>query len=412
MTRVKMKLVYILFAISAAAWMNLAACDSENNTPAGTHNAIGPTSGTGGLGAGGSGASGASGTMVQPAGSGGGGTGSAAGTIVAKDAGSTGGIIASGGTGGIVDSAVVPDVIDSGRGDGQVGMTVDTGGDAGAGGVAGAGGEAGSTAGAGGTQEQGEVAPGCQGLVMPPVDDYTKPGPFDTRVENNTGPSNGYTLFAPTPLGEHGLTKHPIATWGNGITTVPSMYTEMLSHFASHGYVIIASNLTSVTTEAMTGGLDWLTQQNDAQFEGKLATECALTIGYSWGGMGATNSCSHPPVVATISFHGLQGASERCQGPVLLFTSTGDTFVTKSGYVQPCYSRSSVQPTIMATLDDRNYGHTTFMRNAGGEELAPATAWLRLWTYGDLNAKKYFYGSDCLLCQSPWTDIQRKNNNW
>jgi hypothetical protein len=405
MNSVNTRLFILLFAVVAAANMTLAGCASED-PPAGDNYPVVPTSGTGGQGASGSGASG---TMVGPSGSGGGGTGGTAGTPIVTTTGGTGGVIVTGGAGGTGGSGGVPVPFDSGIGDGQAGTTADTGGEAGVGG------EAGSTAGAGGTQQQGEVAPGCQGLVMPPVDDYSQNGPFDTRVENNTGPSNGYTLFAPTPLGEHGLTKHPIATWGNGITTVPSMYTQLLTTIASHGYVIIGSNLTSVTTEAMTGGLDWLTQQNDAQFEGKLATECALTIGYSWGGMGATNSCSHPPVVATISFHGLQGASERCNGPVLLFTSTGDTFVSKAGYVQPCYNRSSVQPTIMATLDDRGYSHTTFMANGSGEERGPAIAWLRLWTYGDLNAKKYFYdldGAPCLLCQSPWTDIQRKNHEW
>jgi len=312
----------------------------------------------------------------------------------------------------------MPDVMDSGPGDGAAGTgdsAAGTGDSAAGTGDSAAGtgdGAAGTTADDGDTGQPGEVAPGCQGLVMPPVDDYSQNGPFETTVQNNTGPSNGFTLFAPTPLGGNGLTKHPIATWGNGINTGPSLYTQLLTAFASHGFVVIASNLTRVTPESMKEGLDWLIQQNDAQFEGKLATECALTIGYSWGGMGATNSCNHSSVVATVSFHGLQGAPEGCNGPVLLFTSTGDTFVTKAGFVQPCYDRSSVQPTIMATLDDTSYGHGSVMTNAAGVERAPAIAWLRLWTYGDENAKKYFYGPDCILCQSPWTDIQRKNLDW
>jgi hypothetical protein len=34
---------------------------------------------------------------------------------------------------------------------------------------------------------------------------------------------------------------------------------------------------------------------------------------------------------------------------------------------------------------------------------------LRLWVYGDQGARKYFYGSDCILCQSPWVNPQTKN---
>jgi hypothetical protein len=32
-----------------------------------------------------------------------------------------------------------------------------------------------------------------------------------------------------------------------------------------------------------------------------------------------------------------------------------------------------------------------------------------LWVYGDENAKKFFYGDDCILCKAPWTNPQRKN---
>jgi hypothetical protein len=82
--------------------------------------------------------------------------------------------------------------------------------------------------------------------------------------------------------------------------------------------------------------------------------------------------------------------------------------VTKSGFVEPCYRASTKVPTIMATLDDMNASHLYPLGDAGNER-APAIAWLRLWVYGDQGGRKYFYGSDCLLCKTPWTDIQRKN---
>jgi hypothetical protein len=168
----------------------------------------------------------------------------------------------------------------------------------------------------------------------------------------------------------------------------------------------------------MTTGLDWLIAQDSqpGDLMGKLETQCAVTIGYSLGGGGAVNAGSHENIVATVSFHGLQGASADLEGPLLLLTSTADGFVTKSGYVQPCYDASTQVPTVLATLDvpgaPADFAGHLYPLNAAGEERAPAIAWLRHWVFGDQAARKYFFGADCLLCQSPWTDIQRKNDDF
>jgi hypothetical protein len=260
-----------------------------------------------------------------------------------------------------------------------------------------------------------------------PITDYGAPGPFQTMTMDGTGPDGMYTMVRPTMVGQNGF-KHPIATWGNGITTTPSLYPVLLSTIASHGFVIIASDSTNVTADMMTQGLDWLIKQNDAggMFEGKLDVTRAVAIGYSLGGGGAVNAGAHPAVVATVSFHGLPGAAGNLHGPLLLFTTTADGFVTKDNYVKPCYDSSTKVPTIMATLTIPGYdggangatasnadfnGHL-YPLNDAGDERAPAIAWLRLWVYGDQGGMKYFYGSDCILCQAPWIDIQRKNAMW
>jgi hypothetical protein len=267
--------------------------------------------------------------------------------------------------------------------------------------------------------DTGGVGPGGAGgmpSIIPPTDDYSTNGPFTPRTVNNTGPNGQYTLVRPTTLGENGFL-HPVATWGNGISTTPALYPGLLNAIASHGFVVIASNSTNVTAQLMTQGLDWMIAQNDTpgDYQGKLDPDRAVTIGYSLGGGASVGSGSHPKVVATVSFHGLQGPAENLSGPLLLFTSTADGFVTKAGYVQPCYNRSSKVPTIMATLNVNApadfLGHLYPLGDAG-DQRAPAIAWLRYWVYGDQGGRKYFYGTDCLLCQSPWTDIQRKNADW
>jgi hypothetical protein len=247
---------------------------------------------------------------------------------------------------------------------------------------------------------------GCPGQTLPPLSDYSMNGPFATTTINNTGPSGSYTAVQPSMLGQNGV-KHPIATWGNGITTTPATYPQLLSAIASNGFVIIASNSTSVTAQNMTDGLDWMIQQNSMSgpYQGMLDTKCLVTIGYSLGGGASVTAGSHADVYATVSFHGVQGSAQNLHAPLLLFTSTGDTFVSASGFVTPTFNASVVQ-TFYATLTGGSSagdnGHLTPIGGAGPER-APAIAWLRLWVYGDQNARSYFYGSSATLCATPWS---------
>lgn len=257
----------------------------------------------------------------------------------------------------------------------------------------------------------------CTGPALPPISDYGAMGPFQARVETNTGPGGSYTMFRPTELGANGFL-HPPTTWGNGVTTTPDLYTALLTTVASHGFVVIASNSTAVAAQDLQTGLDWLIMQNDmpGDFQGKLAVKCAAAIGYSMGGGAAVGAAAHPNVIATVALHGLQAPASGLHGPLLLITSTNDGFVTKSGFVQPTYDGSSKVPTIMATLNVPGAtpdfaGHLIPLGDAG-QERAPLIAWLRLYVYGDQAAKPWFYGDACTLCQDPWTDIQRKNGDW
>jgi hypothetical protein len=134
------------------------------------------------------------------------------------------------------------------------------------------------------------------------------------------------------------------------------------------------------------------------------------------GGGAATTASAHQAVKAFVSMHGLQGSSNPNPAPMLLMTSTDDTFVTQSGFVAPTYQRAMAQqPAIMATLQCPGApgcaGHLLPLGNAGSDR-APLVAWLRYWIYGDQGARSWFFGSDCGLCKAPWTDIQRKNHTW
>lgn len=265
---------------------------------------------------------------------------------------------------------------------------------------------------------------GCEGETMPAVTgDYSANGPMPTTTVMNTGSDGNYTIVRPTTLGANGF-KHPIVTWGNGITTDPGYYPNLLGAIASHGFVIIASNSTTVTPQLMTDGLDWMIAQNGqaGDYQGKLNTTCLAAVGYSLGGGGAVGAGAHANVVVTVSLHGVLGAANALHGPLLLTTSETDTINVPSVMVTPTFNASTVQTfygTISKAGDVSNEGHLIPVdgalaiitdHTANLAERAATIAWLRLWVYADQGAKKYFYGDDCIACKAPWvTPPQRKN---
>ena len=224
-------------------------------------------------------------------------------------------------------------------------------------------------------------------------------GPFRAQTINNTGPDRMYTMVRPATLGENGF-KHPILTWGNGITTTPATYPILLSTIASHGIVVIASNSAAVTSQLMTAGLDWLIKQNDdpsSELSGKLDTSRAVSMGYSLGGGAAVGVGGHPNVVTTIAMHPAPGFG-KLNGPILLFSGTADTICSPALFVQPIYTGATV-PKFYANLMGATHLEPVL---TGGRELAASIAWLRLHLYDDDGARDYFYGANCKLCSGEW----------
>lgn len=272
-----------------------------------------------------------------------------------------------------------------------------------------------------------------EGDAATPVTDYSQPGAFtDAKMFTSVGPDGNYTVFRPdASLGKDGF-KHPIIGWANGIGTTPDLYQETLTLIASHGFVIIGSNDTQAEEPVVAAGLDWLVEQDttDGPFKDKLDVSSEGLIGYSWGGGAVIDASRRPNVKGTVCMHGMPPRAadsfDAMHAPLLLFTSTGDTFVTAEGYVTPNYNASKVQ-TFYATLDDPTAGHMYGLDAHGLEgcsdigealgfgackgaeaERGPVIAWLSLWLKNDQNARKFFYGDDCILCSKPWTMPQRK----
>jgi pimeloyl-ACP methyl ester carboxylesterase len=242
---------------------------------------------------------------------------------------------------------------------------------------------------------------------LPPVTDYNQPGPFSGMMEeDNTGPGGSYTLYRPANLDSTPGFKFIPATWGNGIGTTPQTY-WWFNGITSHGFVMIASNSSSVTSDDMTQGLDWLIMQNDVagELQGKLDTSRAVCVGYSLGGQASVGCGAHPKVIATVAMHPAGGSPIGLHGPLLLFSGLNDTVCVPATFVQPIFDSSPV-PTFFGMLSDADHFEPTPL--AGNRETAPTAAWLRLWVFGDEGAKSMFYGPSCTLCMAPWTMPQSK----
>ena len=136
-------------------------------------------------------------------------------------------------------------------------------------------------------------------------------------TENMVGPGSAYTMFRPQTLGQAGL-KHPVITWGNGTGTMPSTYSTMLTHYASHGFVVIASNSTNVaqgTPPPMLDGVTWVLEQAGVTTSPLYNCIDAAKIGATGHSQGAfaTVTAGADPRIVTIA--PLQGSGSEQQSP-------------------------------------------------------------------------------------------------
>jgi dienelactone hydrolase len=253
---------------------------------------------------------------------------------------------------------------------------------------------------------------------LPPTDDYSAPGPFEVEDESGSGPDGTYTIVRPETLGEDGFLHAPII-FGPGIGSAPSSMMNLLQRIASHGFVIISKQLDGGPNNAennrrMTDGLDWLIAQNTTAgsiFEGKLDVTRAVSMGYSVGGTAAVDIGGHDPIVTAVAIHG--------HGAEPLDDATGTTFLLMGGtndvtggesWMAPTFEALE-QQTFFSLVEGADHGYPGRSLNGvqAGVEAPAMIAWIRYWIYADQGAKKYFYGDDCVMCMSPWSDTQRKN---
>lgn len=126
---------------------------------------------------------------------------------------------------------------------------------------------------------------------------YLQTGPWAVVLRANAGCCDsagfGYAVWAPRELGRGGVL-HPVITWGNGTGAPPEAYEHLLRHWASWGFVVVASRQPMAGSgQEMRDALQWLLTQNErpaSPFYHRLATDRVASVGHSQGAVGALNA--------------------------------------------------------------------------------------------------------------------------
>ena len=285
----------------------------------------------------------------------------------------------------------------------------------------GSGASAGLGDGSGGSAPNADSGAPCTVGAWPAADPAVA-GPFATVTENNVGPAAGvgddggapvaFTMFRPKDLSEGGLC-HPVITWGNGTGSNPSLYKVLLNHFASHGFVVIASDSPNVgqgSPAPMVVGVTWVLQQNEdptSELYQKIDTAHIGATGHSQGAFATTTAGADSHITTIAPLCGAS-AQRNLHGPAWLFCGGMDTTVPCST-VQNAFNAISNVPIMQASyLSVDHASWITFRGTKPGPVEVAVTAWMRVQLMGDTSLRSWFYGASCKLCtDSGWQVTQK-----
>jgi hypothetical protein len=244
---------------------------------------------------------------------------------------------------------------------------------------------------------------------FPSVSSFTDRGPFATTQQALAD----CTVFRPNTLGENGLT-HPVILWGNGTFSWPAIYSGILTHLASHGFIVAAAN----TSNAGDGSqiiacLDAVLAENGrpgSPFYQRVDTAQIGAAGHSQGGAGTIMAGRDArvrvtaPIQPFITWIPGGGTFEHeaiweQQGPMLLLSGSLDAVAIPLFHQRPVYDDVN-QPVFWASRSGATHFEPV---GSAGEFRGPLTAWFRAWLQGDAAAAKQF-GNPCTLCgKTGWT---------
>ncbi|MEU4062385.1 acetylxylan esterase [Streptomyces wedmorensis] len=224
--------------------------------------------------------------------------------------------------------------------------------------------------------------------------DWGSPGPYEVDVDIEVV----HTFYYPRNMGQRGEL-HPVIIWGNGTGAVPGIYSSLLRHWASQGFIVAAANTpTSNFALSMRAGIDVLEQRNAdsaSRFHGKVDLDHIASAGHSQGGAAAINAAIDPRVDTAVPIQpGPLADPDLMDEPVFHLAGQNDLTVWPA-LVKAFHRDSDHVPSVYGEI--RGAGHLASIGD-GGDFRAPTTAWLRFWLLGDENARGMFFGPGCTYC--------------
>jgi Chlorophyllase enzyme len=287
-----------------------------------------------------------------------------------------------------------------------------------AGAAAGAAGQPAADGGEGGANAGAAAPSGTPAL--PPVDDTAMPGPFGAEMVATAPGLDTHVLFVPAKLGENGI-MHPIIVWTNGAGGTWDFYTNLLNHFASHGFFVVADKMSGGNHDPeiveQNAGIEWaIAEANRAggPYAGKIDATQIGVAGHSLGSIASFASAAHPMVKASIHWSaGLTGnpvgaPEEWLQGlhaPAAFFCGGAEARALPrcSGDFD---NAPPAVPIFYGTVEGVDHTGVYGDPNAGQWGRA-GVAWFRFTLAGDESMRSYFMAPGCTLCSSPWMGMSR-----
>jgi pimeloyl-ACP methyl ester carboxylesterase len=269
------------------------------------------------------------------------------------------------------------------------------------------------------------VASPASAATYPVQTEFTATGPYATTSASATDPAgNSYTLYYPSDYSALGF-ESPIVTWGNGTDATPAMYSTLLTHFASYGFTVIASNLENTGSgNEIDDGAHYLVAQDSTPgsvFDGNLNVNEVAAVGHSQGAGGATRAAQNDPgLIKTLMTFSLPntvwiGTNPDCPTkadctynpaavtqPVFFISTHGflDSIIASPSTETAFYNSVPGQAAlgIITDSDGEAADHNSIQDASDGGNpdgfLGYATAWLEYQLLGNTTAATAFTGTD------------------
>lgn len=230
--------------------------------------------------------------------------------------------------------------------------------------------------------------------VFPPVTSYSARGPFATTQ----AVQGSCTIHSPVNLGQGGVI-HPVIIWGNGTGATPSSYAALLSHWASHGFIVAAANTTNAGSGTAMLACLTLMQNNNANPASRFFQRVDVTrvgaSGHSQGGGGTIMAGRDPRVDTTAPIQpyilfGLGGfrttsIDEQAGDSMLLLSGSADTIARPSSNQRPVFDNVNVPVVWLTRIGASHFAPV----GDGGDFRAPITAHFRKELMDDAAAAQF-----------------------